>query len=256
MYSRYTILLYCRSTEDTQLIIPDAPDIDPANNGTLAGTLQFCFKKFIQNINGMLPAKVIAYDRTTNRVQVQLLISIVTTDGKIIPRSQIASLPVLLLGGGGFFLSFNLNTGDLGWVLANDRDISLFLQNYEQAAPNTARIKNFADGLFIPDVMTGYEIASEDMSSVVLQNLDGTIKISLQSDRIKLTAPLVEITGGLQVDGVVTGEGASALTINSPVIATDGMTVSGGATNALTVTGNERVVGDITASGSITPFVP
>lgn len=235
---------------------PDAPDIDPANNGTLAGTLQFCFKKFMQNINGMLPAKVIAYDRTTNRVQVQLLISIVTTDGQIIPRSQIASLPVLLLGGGGFFLSFNLNTGDLGWIIANDRDISLFLQNYEQSAPNTARIKNFADGLFIPDAMTGYQIASEDSSSVVLQNLDGTIKISLQSDRIKLTAPLVEITGGLQVDGVVTGEGISALTINSPVVATDGLTVSGGGSNALTVTGNERVVGDITASGSITPFVP
>jgi hypothetical protein len=238
------------------LTTPNAPDIDPANNGTLAGTLQFCFKKFIQNVNGMLPAKVIAYDRITNRVQVQLLISIITTDGNIIPRSQIASLPVLQLGGGGFFLSFNLNTGDLGWVLANDRDISLFLQNYEQAAPNSARIKNFADGLFIPDIMTGYDIAPEDASSVVLQNLDGTIKISLQSDRIKLTAPLVEITGGLQVDGVISSEGSNPLTINSPLIANNGISISGGGTNSLTVTGNERVVGDITASGSITPFVP
>jgi hypothetical protein len=233
----------------------NSPDIDPANNGTLAGTLQFCMKKFMQGVNGMLPASVINYDRATNRVQVQLLINLVTTTGQQVPRSQLASIPVMIFGGGGFFLSFPLNTGDLGWVLANDRDISLFLQNYQQSAPNTFRMNSFSDGVFVPDIMKGYTINSEDANSVVLQNLDGTIKMSLLSDRIKLTAPLVEITGGLQVDGVITGEGASALTINAPVVATQGVSISG-ASPALTVTGDERVVGNITASGSITPFVP
>lgn len=234
----------------------NGPDIDPANNGSLAGTLQFCLYKFLQSMQNMLPAKVIAYDRTTNRVQVQLLIAMVTTDGKQISRSQIASIPVMVFGGGNFFLSFPLNTGDLGWVLANDRDISLFLQNYQESAPNTARIHNFSDGVFIPDIMKGYTIASEDANSVVLQNLDGTIKISLLSDRIKLTAPLVEITGDLQVDGEITTPGLIPLTIASPLNAIGGVSISGGVGNSLTVTGDERVVGDITASGSITPFVP
>lgn len=234
----------------------NAPDIDPANNGSLAGTLQFCMRKFAQGLDGMLPAKVINYDRTSNRVQVQLLIAMVTTQGTQVSRPQIASIPVMVFGGGNFFLSFPLNPGDIGWVLANDRDISLFLQTYQEAAPNTFRINNFSDGVFVPDIMHGYTIASEDDNSVVLQNLDGTIKISLQSDRIKLTAPLVEITGGLQVDGVITGEGISALTINAPVVAQQGLTVSGGSPNALLVTGEVRVVGDITASGSITPNVP
>ena len=234
----------------------NGPDIDPANNGSLAGTLQFCMRKFVQDVNGMLPAQVIKYDREANRVQVQLLIMLVTTDGQQVPRPQIASIPVMVFGGGNFFLSFPLNPGDLGWVLANDRDISLFLQTYQQAAPNTFRINNFADSVFVPDIMHGYTIASEDTNSVVLQNLDGTIKISLLPDRIKLTAPLVEITGGLQVDGVITGEGLSSLTFNSPIIATQGVTISGGSPNALMVTGDARVVGNITASGAITPFVP
>lgn len=237
------------------MVMPNAPDVDPADNDTLAGTLNFCFKKLLQNTNGMLPAKVISYDRVKNRAQVQLLISMVTTSGQIVSRPQLASIPVLILGGGGFFLSFNLNTGDLGWVLANDRDISLFLQTYEESPPNTARIKNFADSVFIPDIMTGYNIAQEDETSVTLQNLDGTVKISLQENKIKLTAPLVEITGGLQVDGVITGEGVNPLTINSPLIANNGVTITGTG-NALTVNGDERVVGNITASGSITPFVP
>lgn len=167
------------------------PDIDPANNESLAGTLQFAFYKLLQGVNGMLPAQVIAYDRTKNRVQVQLLIAVVGTDGSQISRPQLASIPVLLLGGGNFFLSFNLNVGDLGWVIANDRDISLFLQTYSEAAPNTGRIKNFSDGVFIPSVMTGYTIASEDNANAVLQSLDGTVKISLGVGTIKVEAPSV-----------------------------------------------------------------
>lgn len=202
----------------------NAPDIDPANNESLSGTIRFAFAKLMQNVNGMLPAKVIAYDRTTNRVQVQLLIAVVTTGGAQISRPQIASLPVLLLGGGGFFMSFNLNAGDLGWVVANDRDISLFLQTYAQTAPNTARIKSFSDGLFIPDIMTDYTIAPEDSENAVLQSLDGTVKISLGPGVINISAPLVTI------------EGYNPSTITPPG-------------------GTLAVIGNITATGTITPNV-
>lgn len=167
------------------------PDIDPANNESLAGTLQFAFYKMLQSINGMLPAQVIAYDRATNRVQVKLMIAVVSTGGAQISRPQIASIPVLLLGGGGFFISYNLQAGDLGWVIANDRDISLFLQNYNEAAPNTGRVKSFSDGLFIPSVMNNYTISPDDSNNAVLQSLDGTVKISFGTGVIKVTAPSV-----------------------------------------------------------------
>lgn len=227
------------------MTIPNAPDIDPANNDSLAGTLQFCMKKFMQNQNGMLPAKVIKYDRTTNRVQVQLLIALISTDGTIVPRAQIASIPVLVLGGGNAFLSFNLIEGDLGWVLANDRDISAFLQTYTESPPNTYRMNSFSDSMFIPDIMTNFTIAPEDANNVVLSKKDGSMRISLQSDRIKLTAPLVEITGNLQVDGEIIGKG--------------GLNLSGlipGSIFTLFVNGNEGVVGNIQAGGTITPGSP
>ena len=199
------------------------PDIDPANNGSLAGTMQFAFYKMMQSMNGMLPAKVIKYDRTANRVQVQILLSQITTTNQIVSRPQIASLPVLILGGGGFMLNFNLNPGDFGWVMANDRDISLFLQTYDETPPNTNRIKNFADSLFIPDVMTGYTIDTLDASNAVLQSTDGTVKISLGTGKITISAPVVEI------DGFTSG------TINA-------ITPTGG---TLTVTGNLHVTGTI-----------
>lgn len=218
------------------------PSIDPADNGSLAGSIRFAFNKLLQQVNGMLPAKVIRYDRTANRVQIELLIAILTTDGSQIPRPQIASLPVLLLGGGGYMLNFPLNEGDLGWVLANDRDISLFLQTYTQSPPNTSRIKNFSDGLFIPDVMRGFTIDGEDEGNAVLQSIDGSIRIALWPDKVKITAPSLEVEGDLIVSGEINGSG--------------GLVISGGVLNAVTVTGNMRVVGDITASGDITPHVP
>lgn len=230
------------------------PSIDPANENTLAGILQFAFGKFLNNVDSMLPAKVIAYDRTKNRVQVQILIMLVATDGTTISRAQIASLPVLVLGGGGFLMNFNLNPGDLGWVIANDRDISSFLQTYSESSPNTVRKHSFADGLFVPDVMTNYTIASEDANNMVIQNLDGSVKISLGTGKIKIAAPIIELSGDVVIDNTM--EVAGTLTANGQLVANAGITSNGGTDNTAVFNGNIRANGNIAATGSITPDVP
>lgn len=218
--------------------IGNNPSIDPSNNGSLAGSMQFAFNKMMQATNRMLPARVINYDRTKNRAQVQLLINMITTDGSQVPRAQLSSVPVMLFGGGGFFISFPLKTDDLGWLLANDRDISLFLQNYNQAPPNTTRMANFSDGVFIPDVMHGYTINGDDEDAVVLQNLNGSTRITINpTDGVKITSPNVEIDGNLTVTGSLTGQ--------------SGLNITG--TSLLT--GDLNVVGNITATGTITPGV-
>lgn len=190
------------------------PSIDPANNGSLAGTIQFAFSKMMQQVNGMLPASVLSYDRATNRAQVQLLIDIVGTDGTQYPRPQLASVPVFVFGGGGFRLSFPLEKGNMGWVIANDRDISLFLQSMAQSAPNTARVKSFSDGVFFPDAMSLDNLAGSDLNNAVLQNAAGTVTISIKSDTVTITSPninfdtgdptsLIWVNGTLNVSGTV-----------------------------------------------------
>lgn len=199
------------------------PSLNPANNGSLAGSLQFAISKIMQGMDGMLPAKVIAYNREENRVQAQILITLVTTDGTQVPRPQIASLPVLILGAGNFSVSFPLNPGDLGWIMANDRDISAFLQSYSQSPPNTLRIKNFSDGLFIPDMMKSYNINALNKDYMIIQSNDGLMKIELGTSstgchevnvtagRINLTPtqsgslpdPVVDIYGSLRVSGQI-----------------------------------------------------
>lgn len=210
------------------------PNINPANNDTLAGAFAHIFDQFISNVNGMLPAQVIAYSPINGNipatVQVQPLIMLVDTNGNQIPRAQIANVPVLQIGSGGFLINFPIKTGDLGWIMANDRDISQFLSTYAQAQPNTFRKNDFADSIFIPGVLKGYTIASEDTNNLTLQNLDGTVKISLGPEKIKLTAPTVEV--------------------NATTIVID---ASGAVPN---IVGNIFVDGFINSTGAITPYVP
>lgn len=181
------------------------PSSDPANDGSMLGMANQILKKFLQSVDDMLPARVVSYDRDTNRARVVPLVKILTTDNRQIGRAQVASVPVMQFGGGGFVLNFNLKPGDLGYIKANDRDISLFFQSYQENAPNSLRLHSFQDAVFIPDVMMGWVIAPEDAENAVLQTLDGTVKVSLGADSLKLAAPGCSITMGA---GTITMVGA------------------------------------------------
>lgn len=180
------------------------PSIDPADQDSLVGVLRSVLDKHLQGVDDMLPARVVAFDRKKNRVQVAPMIRVVTTAGQTVGRAQLSSLPVIQIGGGGHVLLFNLKAGDLGWIKANDRDVSLFLQGFAESQPNTMRKHSFSDAVFIPDVMKDWELNPEDEENAVLQSLDGTLRISLGSERIKLTAGPVSFSvtpAGIDIQG-------------------------------------------------------
>lgn len=172
------------------------PSRDPADDGSLLGMVRSILDKFLQGVDDMLPARVVSYDRATNRANVVPLVKVLTTDGRQIGRAQIASVPVLQLGAGGVVLSLNLKPGDLGWIKANDRDISLVVQSYSENAPNTLRKHSFQDAVFIPDVMHGITTIGEDAENAVLQTLDGSVRVALWPDRVKLSAGALSVTVG------------------------------------------------------------
>lgn len=200
------------------------PSQDPADNDTLLGMLRLVLRKFLAQTDDMLPARVIAYDRDSNRANVQPMVQMVTTDGQRVSRAQVVSVPVLNLGGGGFVLSFPIAAGDLGWIKASDRDISLFLQTYTEGPPNTGRMHTFSDALFIPDVMTGWSVADAD--AVSLQSLDGAVSLSLNADTATLKAgsTTVELTEGscaITAGGATLTLTGAALVSSVPVEAPD-----------------------------------
>ncbi|XYQ53296.1 Gp138 family membrane-puncturing spike protein [Pectobacterium carotovorum] len=161
-------------------------DADPAQGSSLAGVIEFAFKKMLQGIDGQLPAVVIGYDRQSNRATVRPLISRLTTQGQQIERATIASVPVLALGGGEFGITFPLKAGDRGWIESSDRDISLFMQSNETARPNTLRMHEFADGRFIPDLFSDFTLPAEHDGAMLIQHKSGETRIVVKPDEIAL----------------------------------------------------------------------
>lgn len=208
------------------------PSLNPASRGDFAGIVRFILTKWLQKTDDMLPAKVISYNRTTNRAIVQPLISIVDTNNNLVQRGVVSSMPVLQLGGGGFVLSCPLNTGDLGWIKANDRDISLFLQSLKNSPPNTGRLHSFEDGLFVPDTMfRNVVINGEDAGNIVLQTTDGTVRVAIWPNKVKITAPEVDIV--------------------APVVSVQASTSVAFTTPTMTVSGDVVVTGEVTAVGKV-----
>ena len=137
----------------------------------------------------MVPAKVVSYDRASNTATVQPMLMLVDMNENTRSRGQISELPVFSFGGGGFHINFPLKPGDLGWMIAADRDISLFMKNLEEARPTTLRRHKFNDGWFIPDVFRKYTIDGADTNAMVIQSTDGKTRISISDGKVDITAP-------------------------------------------------------------------
>lgn len=190
------------------------PSRDPANDDSLLGMARSVLDKFLQGVDDMLPARVVSYDRASNRATVVPIVKLLTTDNRQVARAQVASVPVFQYGGGGFALSVNLKPGDLGWIKANDRDISIVMQAYRDNAPNTLRKHSFQDAMFYPDAMRGIVTAGDESENMTLQSLDGTTRVSVGDGTINMVAGAnsikigpsgTVITGTLTINGIPFG---------------------------------------------------
>lgn len=207
------------------------PSANPANYDSMVGMMKEVLDHFLQETDDMLPAIVMSYDRDKKVAQVQPLIMRVTASGSPISRAPVAAVPVVQMGAGGFVLDFNLKKGDFGYIKANDRDISLFRQSFTESKPNTYRKHTFQDAVFFPAPMTGYAIEAGEEEACVLRTLDGTQRVVIMADGIKvysdtvitLDAPLVTITGDLVGTGTrATGTASFNGIIHSSVDVTGG----------------------------------
>jgi hypothetical protein len=197
-------------------------------NQRLWSALEAVLRKFALRTDNCLPAQVIDYDRAQNTATVKPMIMVVRVDGTTMSRDPIAEVPVIALGGGGFVVNFPMKQGDLGWIFAADRDLSLFLQALGEQAPNSTRAHRFDDSIFVPDKFRQYVIDQEDDDAMVIQTLDNSTKIAIHQNgdvkiksptKLTVEAPNAEFTGNVKIDQnlEVGGTGkvdGSSLTVN------------------------------------------
>lgn len=204
---------------------------------SLANAIRAAMRQYArEDMDDMIPARIVSYDRSTNRAVVQPLINSVDNDGKVLPRQKYGNIPVLRPGGGNNVIINDLPAGSYGWLKASDRDYTTTINNDKQAAPNTERSHSFSDGLFIPDMQFN---VTPGPAGTILQNKSGTAAYGIDSSgkptvtssaEIVLTAPQISANGdmGITSGGKTVSMSSGNVTIggtpsNSSHAATKGM---------------------------------
>lgn len=189
------------------------------NNKTLIDLTRAISGSVRRDLDGMLPCIVTRVSGDRQRVSVQPIIKRRLDNCEYVSRAEIHGITVASVGAGGLVMSWPISVGDKGWIEASDRDISLFLQSQSESDPNTGRNHSFSDGRFIPDVFTGFSVAAEDNGAVVIQSLDGSVKLSIDSSRVKIQNGTTSLVVN---DGTVTGIAPSGFNFNGATITGDG----------------------------------
>lgn len=224
----------------------------PGQKGDIAASIKQYVEQGLVDLDVMLPAIVEKYDRKKNIVTVRPLVAIMNANRFTEKRHDLANIPAYASGAGDFVINFPIKKGNIGWIFAADRDITEYKEKLRDVAPRTSRSHSFSDGLFVPDIVRGFTISGEDEDAMVIQILDGSTKIAIHPDWIKIKAPsqvvnetkLTHSTGKSKVD--------EDSEVGGDVAVGGGMTVTGaGAFGSLT-SGGKRVLveGDSGGAGS------
>jgi hypothetical protein len=219
----------------------------PAAGNSFGGAMREILGLNALQHENLLPARVVSYDRVNNTAVIQPMLKLVDMNENTRSRNQISNIPVLSMGGGGFHINFPLKPGDLGWILASDRDISLFLKNLDEARPTTLRTHKFNDAWFIPDVFRKYTINGADTDAMVIQSTTGSTRIAISEGVINITAPtsvtvttpIATFSQDVQINGKLTVNGNTALKANlvvtGPTAVNGGFNATGGGNLACTL---------------------
>lgn len=199
------------------------------------------------------PGIVRSYDPERNTVSVQPAVTLKLGSNDTVSDPLLEDVPVLSIGGGGFAVRIPLKEGDAGWIMFNDVDISIFLGAAGQqggspspSAPATYRTHDWADAIFIPDMLRKAAVNEAEAEMLVIQSENGDVRLAMGSEGISITGD-VSVEGDLNVSGNIEATGT--------VKAAGNIESSGGDVIAGSVSLKTHVHGGVT-TGSGSTSVP
>lgn len=251
------------------------PIVDPDLNIAL-NTLK---RDIFVNMNCVQVGIIQEFFPESQSASVQIVFKAVTDvlpDGTEIlqERPLCVDVPVVILYGGGSYLTFPIAPGDNCLLLFNDRELDQWFENGGVQVPVTDRAHSISDAIALVGLRSLQNSIANYLINGIRLAFSDTSKMDLKEDLIESVATLfkhngnMEITGdllvhgnthvegGLQVDGIVTGTGGSgAIDINANVTLHSGKTLSGGilqSSNGVTgtFTNSVTVVNGIVTAGT------
>lgn len=163
--------------------------------------------RITENINVSLPCKIVEYDRATHKATLRVLFNWKFRDGSIMEGCEIKDITIARFSCGDFLIDMPIHVGDTGWLIATDRDAYVAKQRKEPSLPASPFCNSYASGFWIPDDWGEVNLNDDDEDRLVLQTLDGSQRISIGQNDIKITGTKVTIDAPLEVTGMITATG-------------------------------------------------
>lgn len=168
--------------------------------------LQFLVR---QILSGVHTATIVQVQSCTNDgglapvgfVDVQIMVNMLTGDGKVWPHDTIHNLPYSRLQGGSNAVIIDPQQGDIGIAVFAERDISSVKANKAQSNPGSHRQFDWADGMYIGGLLNGTPEQYVRFSSAGMELVSPTA--------VNITAPNIQLNGITDINGALTQGGGS-----------------------------------------------
>lgn len=161
-------------------------------------------------IHVMLPARVVNYDFTIQKADVQPVLKRRYADGQEFDAPIISSVPVIWPRAGGASLTFPVNRGDFVMLVFADVDIDTWVQEGGVAAPDDPRQHSIMDAIAIPGLIPFNAAGmAENNTDVLLAFGGGKVRIKpngnidVEAQQVNIDAGTVRVSGNLDVEGSI-----------------------------------------------------
>ncbi|EPK6164443.1 Gp138 family membrane-puncturing spike protein [Providencia stuartii] len=165
------------------------------------------------DIHTALPGKLLSCNG--HSATVELMISHVTKEGKVIALPPLVDVPVGFYRGGGFCITVPVREGDEGLVIFAERCIDGWYVSGKQSQPLDHRFHDLSDAFFLPQGSSQpNKIPNYSSDSLSLQTDDGSTFIRMQSGKIMIKGD-IEHQGNYQLTGNALIKGNHSVNGNS-----------------------------------------
>jgi hypothetical protein len=189
--------------------------LQPSTLWGVHNNLAFIVQQALSKVQTATVVKVIACSNAggvspVGTVDVQILVNQISGQKVATPHVTMYGLPYLRIQGGANAVIIDPQPGDIGIAVFASRDITTVKSTKAQASPNTFRMHDFADGMYLGGLLNG-------TPTTYVQFGSGGVAI-VSPDTITLTAPNIVLNGAVaQSGGNVTM--AEDLTVGGDVVA-------------------------------------
>lgn len=214
---------------------------DAQLSATAEGAFDAQIEGRLKNLHTSMPGIIASFDPDSQTASIQPTIKRIFTERGAVNLPLCVDVPVSFPGGGDFFLTFPVKTGDECILLFSERAIDMWHFGGNTQPPAEYRLHDLSDGMAIVGINSqprkipafnnsDTEFRSRDGETKVQIKPDGTIKNINPNGNTELTADgkfIINAPAGFEVNTNTTAA------INSPQIAMNGSwTNSAGAAGA------------------------